>query len=163
MDMNAIILDPPFNVIRASHVVPNVRDPDASARFYTDLIGLVVCDADGDAAYQHWREESRHLVLQHADRARCPRIGMRVRTEQDTDDAKSYYDERGIEARIVAAAFQGRTLHVHDSTAAPLEFVATIKTRPRVLKSMASIAAAAGSVWLLLIVGIFRCAAPRCA
>jgi len=39
---------PPFNITRASHLVFTARDLKASRAFYTEVVGLVVSDENGD-------------------------------------------------------------------------------------------------------------------
>ena len=51
MPLPAPVLDPPFNITRVSHVVLTSHDLDASQRFYSDVLGLVVSDSDKDALY----------------------------------------------------------------------------------------------------------------
>ena len=41
-------LEPPFNITRASHLVLDVRDPAASRRFYTEILGFQVTDVYPD-------------------------------------------------------------------------------------------------------------------
>src|ERR1700744_5061801 len=45
------VFDPPFNIVRSSHVVLDVTDLDASRRFYENAVGLHLEDKDDDAIY----------------------------------------------------------------------------------------------------------------
>ena len=45
------VFDPPFNIIRSSHVVLDVTDLKASRDFYETTVGLHVEDADSSAIY----------------------------------------------------------------------------------------------------------------
>ena len=45
------IFDPPFNIIRCSHVVLDVADLNASREFYENTVGLHVEDRDDKAVY----------------------------------------------------------------------------------------------------------------
>src|SRR5438552_111901 len=67
------IFDPPFNIIRSSHVVLDVVDLNASREFYENNVGLHVEDRDDEAVYLRGSEEHQHhsLVLRKADIAAC--------------------------------------------------------------------------------------------
>ena len=45
MSLPPLVLHPPFNITRISHVVLTSRDLDASCRFYCDVLGLVLTAA----------------------------------------------------------------------------------------------------------------------
>ena len=132
---------PPFNVTRASHAVLHVKDLAKSRAFYVDLIGFVVSDEDKDAIYLRGVAEACHhsLVLKHADTsgAECERVGMRCFTEEDLEKAKSYFEKAGLPAQWVERPYQGKTLHVNDPLGVPLEFCATMVTKPRLVVSFA--------------------------
>jgi len=127
------ILNPPFNITRASHTVLTVRDLAASKAFYTDLVGLVVSDEDADTLWLRGREEACHhsLVLVRGDRPSCPRIGFRVQTDDDILKAKDHFDGIGLDARIVEIPYQGKTLHVADAIGMPVEFTSSMPLRER--------------------------------
>jgi catechol 2,3-dioxygenase len=124
---------PPFDITRASHVVLDARDLAASRRFYEELIGLVVTEADDDVVYLRGVEEACHhsLVLRRADDAACRRIGLRVRREADLETAKTWFEQRGTAAEFVDLPFHGNTLHTTDVAGTPLELVAAMVTVPR--------------------------------
>ncbi len=63
MSLPAPVLDPPFNITRVSHVVLTGRDLDASRRFYSEVLLLVVSDGDKDALYLRGLEEAGHHSL----------------------------------------------------------------------------------------------------
>lgn len=135
--IDELVLKPPFNVTRASHVVLNVRDLEVSKRFYTDLIGLVVSDEDASSVYLRGLEERGHhsLVLKKASDTHCTRIGMRVRCDDDIYKAEEYFALQGKETRIVEVPFQGLTLHVTDHVGVPLELCASMDACERMLKN----------------------------
>ena len=83
------VFDPPFNILRASHVVLDVVDLAASRAFYEITIGLHVEDADADTVYLRGSEEHQHhsLVLRRADTPACARLGFRVGNDGDLDKA----------------------------------------------------------------------------
>jgi len=129
--------NPPFNVTRASHAVLNVKDLGKSRAFYVDLIGFIVSDEDKDALYLRGVAEACHhsLVLRRAGKAEAERVGMRCFTEEDLEKAKSYFEKAGLPAKWVEKPYQGRTLHVNDPLGCPLEFCATMTTKPRLVVS----------------------------
>ena len=108
--------DPPFNIIRSSHVVLDVVDLDASRAFYETTVGLHVEDGDAGAVYLRGSEERQHhsLVLRKAARAACNRLGFKVGNEADLDKAAVFFSENGIACAFAEQPFQGRTLQFTD-------------------------------------------------
>src|SRR6202140_3887888 len=92
------VFDPPFNIIRCSHVVLDVVDLDASRAFYETTVGLHVEDRDDSAVYLRGSEEHQHhsLVLRKADTAACNRLGFQVGNESDLDKAAAFFSDNGI-------------------------------------------------------------------
>ena len=129
--------NPPFNITRASHSVLHVKDLAKSRAFYVDLIGLIVSDEDKDTIYLRGVAEVCHhsLVLKRAGAPQAERVGMRCFTEEDLEKAKSYFEKAGLPAQWVERPYQGRTLHVSDPLGLPLEFCATMTTKPRLMTS----------------------------
>lgn len=132
-----VVLTPPFNVTRASHVVLNVRDLEASKHFYTELAGLVVSDEDASTVYLRGLEERGHhsLVLRKSAEVSCSRIGLRVQTADDIFKAQDYFDSLGAQTQLVEVPFQGLTLHVSDSSGVPLELCASMDPCERLFKT----------------------------
>jgi catechol 2,3-dioxygenase len=62
------VFEPPFNIIRSSHVVLDVTDLTLSRAFYETTVGLHVEDADDKVVYLRAAEEHQHhsLVLRKA-------------------------------------------------------------------------------------------------
>jgi len=141
MQLPTPVLRPPFNVTRASHVVLTVADLAASRRFYEEVIGLVLtAEADGALYYRGIEEACHHsLVLQRAAGTPvCKRIGMRMLSEQDLEDAFASFAELRCAPAWSEVPFQGRTLHVTDPLGTPLEFCARMPVEPRQITSFAS-------------------------
>ncbi|WP_131055491.1 3,4-dihydroxyphenylacetate 2,3-dioxygenase [Raoultella planticola] len=134
--INEIVGQPPFNVTRASHIVLNVRDLEASKHFYRELVGLIVSDEDVSTVWLRGLEERGHhsLVLRKSAQPGCARIGMRVHSEDDVKRARDYFAAQGANAELVEVPWQGLTLHVSDSIGVPLEFCATMEPRERMFK-----------------------------
>src|ERR1700738_3778553 len=108
------IFDPPFNIIRSSHVVLDVVDLNASSEFYENTVGLHVEDRDYRALYLRGSEEHQHhsLVLRKAATAACNRLGFKVGNESDLDKAAAFFSENGIAYTFADTQFQGRTLQI---------------------------------------------------
>ena len=126
------VYKPAFNVTRASHLVSRVRDLEASRAFYCDLLGMVVSDEDATTLWLRGLEEGCHhsLVLKQGEPA-AERVGMRVLTEEDLDLLQAHFAAAGFPTEWIEVPFQGRTLHTTDPAGTPLEFCATMQTRPR--------------------------------
>ena len=131
--------EPPFRITRASHFTLRVRDLEASRRFYCDVVGLVVSDADADTLYLRGVEESAHhsLTLKRAASPSCERVGLRVQTEADLERAAAWFSDRGLPAAYVSRPYQGATLHVADPAGIPLELCASMDQQPRRLADLA--------------------------
>jgi catechol 2,3-dioxygenase len=141
MALPARVLDPPFNITRASHLVLDVTDLDASRRFYTEVLGLIVTAAEDGALYLRGIEESCHhsLVLRRsAGPAVCQRVGLRVLTETDLENAHRVFAESGCDVVWADVAHQGRTLHVCDPFGFRLELCAHMPVEPRYITKFLS-------------------------
>ena len=127
------VLNPPFNITRASHTVLTVFDPAASRDFYVDLCGLVVSDQDSQTVWLRGREENCHhsLVLKKAPRIHCERIGLRVQTEDDIRRAEDHFGAIGVDCAVVDVPHQGLTLHFRDAIGVPVELTASMPLMPR--------------------------------
>lgn len=132
MHLPTPVYKPPFNITRASHLVSRVSDLAASRAFYCDTLGLVVSDEDATTLWLRGIEEACHhsLVLKRGEPA-VERVGMRVLTEEDLDLLQAHFAAAGHPTEWVEVAHQGRTLQTTDPAGTPLEFCATMETRPR--------------------------------
>ncbi|MEZ2127760.1 MULTISPECIES: VOC family protein [unclassified Sinorhizobium] len=130
---------PPFDITRSSHVRLTVRDLAASVHFYTEVLGMVVSDLDGDFAYLRGIEEACHhsLVLVRSDEApSCECVGMRVRSEGDLIRAKGHFESLGGEARFIERPHQGPTLLTSFGPGfPPVELCAWMPILPRLLNN----------------------------
>jgi catechol 2,3-dioxygenase len=130
-----LVLRPPFDVTRASHIVLRVKDLAASRAFYVDTLGLIVSDEDANTIYLRGIEEVCHhsLVLKQAAGAGCERIGMRMRTDEDLELAAAYFRKLDLKVEWLEVPFQRRTFRVVDPFGIHLEFCASMELRPRML------------------------------
>jgi len=134
MAVPSIVLHPPFNITRISHVALTVADIERSRPFYEEVIGLVPTLTTDDCVYYRGVEEACHhsLVLRKSNAApACLRIGLRVLTEADLDKAHAYFQALGCPSGWVEVAYQGKTLHVADPFGTQLEFCARMPVEPR--------------------------------
>src|ERR1700761_4357984 len=92
------VFDPPFNIIRSSHVVLDVVDLGASSEFYENAVGLHVEERSDAAVYLRASEEHQHhsLVLRKAAQAACRRLGFKVGNEEDLDKAAAFFSQNGV-------------------------------------------------------------------
>ena len=133
------IFDPPFNIVRASHVVLGVTDLARSRAFYADIFGLVVEDATAEALYLRGVEERQHhsVVLQKTATASAQAIGFKVGSEEDLNKAAHYFMAKGCAVAFVERPHQGRTLRVVDPFGMPVEFYFKMEQRERLLQQYA--------------------------
>lgn len=137
MALPELVLHPPFNCTRASHVVLTARDLGATRAFYEGALGFVVSDETRDALYLRGLEERSHhsVVFQRSSGpAEVRRIGLRVQTEDDLDKAAAWFAAEGRPTAIVEAPHQSRTLHTSDAAGVPLELCATMTDLPTLLQ-----------------------------
>jgi catechol 2,3-dioxygenase len=130
------VFDPPFNIIRCSHVVLDVTDLDASRAFYEKAIGLHVEDADAEAIYLRGCEESQHhsLVLRKTGTPGCSRIAFKVASEQDLDKAAAFCAKNKLTHAFTEQPFQGRTLAFTDPFGVRIGLYATMEKRPSLMR-----------------------------
>jgi len=130
------IFDPPFNIIRSSHVVLDVTDLKASAEFYENAVGLHVEERGDAAVYLRGSEEQQHhsLVLRKASQAACRRLGFKVGDEEDLDKAAAFFSQNGIAYAFAEQPFQGRTLQFSDPFGFQIELYAAMDKRPHLLR-----------------------------
>ena len=131
------IFDPPFNIVRSSHVRLGVVDLQRSKAFYADTFGLHIEDETPDAIYLRGVEERQHhsLVLQQSAQAVAHQLGFKVGSEDDLDRAAQFFSARGLRHTFVERPYQGRTLHAVDPFGMPLELYFKMETRERLLQN----------------------------
>lgn len=117
------IFDPPFNIVRCSHVTLGVTDLGRSRAFYEGALGLHVEDATKDAIYLRGVEERQHhsLTLKKVDTPFAERLGFKAGSEEDLDKAAHFFKAKGLKHAFVEAPYQGRTLTAVDPFGLPIE------------------------------------------
>ncbi|HHZ09116.1 MAG TPA: 3,4-dihydroxyphenylacetate 2,3-dioxygenase [Rhizobiales bacterium] len=124
MPIPAANLNPPFNIVRLSHVELKVVDLAWSKSYYVDLLGLQVTHEDAGCLHLRAMEERGHhcLILRRADRASVGVLGFKVWSEEDLDRASHWFAARSLPVAWIERPFMGRVLAVRDPWGVPLEF-----------------------------------------
>lgn len=123
MALPPVVLDPPFNILRISHIELNVTDLSASKAFYCDVLGLAVTDETDSRLYLRAMEERSHhcVILVKSDMASVAAMGYRVWSEDDLDKAHAWFSSKGRDVAWIERAYQGRTLRTSDNSGMPIE------------------------------------------
>lgn len=118
------VMNPPFNIVRVSHVEFAVTDLEASRAFYVDCLGMTVTDESSEHIYLRGIEERNHhsILLTRAADPVVRAMGFKVASEEDLDHAAFWFDKKGLRAEFVEQPHQGRTLHAVDPLGMPIEF-----------------------------------------
>jgi catechol 2,3-dioxygenase len=116
-------LNPPFNIVRASHVEFGVRDVGRSRAFYVDCLGYLVTDETPDALYLRAVEERNHhsIVLRKAQEPTAYALGFKLGSEEDIDRAADWFRRQNLPVSFPEVAYQGRTLRTADPFGMPLD------------------------------------------
>jgi catechol 2,3-dioxygenase len=136
MPIGQPITDPPFNIVRVSHVEYGVTDLAHSRAYWVDALGLVVTEETGDALYLRGYEERNHhsVVLRRAAAPTCRALGFKVWSEDDLDKAARWFKAQGLPCGFVERHAQGRTLAAADPFGMPLEFYYAMEPVPSLLQ-----------------------------
>ena len=123
------IFDPPFNIVRCSHVTLGVTDLARSRAFHEGIFGLHVTEATSDAIYLRGLEERQHhsLVLRKAKTPEAQHLGFKVGSEEDLDKAVHFCKAKGLRHAFVERLHQGRTLIFTDPYGLPIELYADME------------------------------------
>ena len=126
MPIREPVFDPPFNVVRASHVELGVRDLARSRAFYVDCLGLLVSDETDEALYLRGVEERNHhsIVLRQSRTADVRALGFKLASEEDLDRAAFWFGRRNLPTSFPDLPHQGGTLRTVDTLGMPLDFYA---------------------------------------
>ena len=130
-------LNPPFNVVRASHVELTVADLARSRAFYVDCLGYLISDEDSGALYLRAVEERNHhsVVLRKGAQAAAHTLGFKVASEEDIDKAAKWFAARDLPVSFPEVPYQGRTLRTADPSGMPLDFYFKMDQRERMLQN----------------------------
>jgi catechol 2,3-dioxygenase-like lactoylglutathione lyase family enzyme len=102
MPVKPPVYDPPFNILRCSHVIYGVTDLAASRAFYVDTLGLIVTEETKDRLYLRGTEERNHhsIELRQTGDPLCYALGLKVASDKDLDLAKVWFEKRGLPAEF---------------------------------------------------------------
>jgi catechol 2,3-dioxygenase len=133
-------LEPPFNVVRASHVEFGVRDLARARAFYVDCLGFLVSAESPDALYLRAVEERNHhsVVLTTAREPTVGALGFKLASEEDIDRAAHWFERSNLPVSFPDVPYQGRTLRTADVCGMPLDFYFRMDQEPRMLQRYAA-------------------------
>jgi catechol 2,3-dioxygenase len=136
MPIRKPVLNPPFNVVRASHVELAVRDLGASRAFYVDCLGYLVTGDTPDALTLRGVEERNHhsIVLRRAREPAVATLGFKLASEEDLDRAAFWFARKALPTSFPEVPFQGRTLRTVDPHGMPLDLYFRMDQAERVLQ-----------------------------
>src|SRR4051812_47481237 len=112
MPIRRPVLDPPFRIVRASHVELGVRDLAAARAFYVDCLGWLVSDESPQALYLRGIEERNHraVTLRRGKDACVHALGFKMASEEDLERAAFWFARKGLPTSFPEIPYQGRTL-----------------------------------------------------
>jgi catechol 2,3-dioxygenase len=124
MPIPSPVFNPPFNIVRVSHVEFGVADLDRSHAFYVECLGYAVSARYPDALHLRAVEERNHhsVILRKKNPGEALAIGFKVTSEDDLDRAQAWFTAQGLANRFIDVPHQGRTLRADDPHGTPLEF-----------------------------------------
>ncbi len=134
MPIPAANLNPPFNIVRLSHVELRVTDLAWSRAFYVDTLGLQVTHEDATHIYLRAMEERGHhcVILKKAEAGSVGVLGFKVWSEEDLDRAEAWFRSRDLPTAWIERPFMGRVLSTRDPMGIPLEFYAKMDRLPSI-------------------------------
>jgi catechol 2,3-dioxygenase len=132
--------DPPFNIVRASHVELGVRDLARSRAFYVDCLGLLATVETADAIYLRAVEERNHhsIVLRQSREPTANALGFKMASEEDLDRAAFWFGRKNLPVSFPELPHQGRTLRTADIFGMPLDLCFRMEQAERVLQKYAT-------------------------
>lgn len=130
------IANPPFNIVRSSHIALGVTDIGRSRAFYEETLGLYVEEATPHTVYLRGMEERQHhsLVLVQSKVPLAHSLGFRAGSDEDLDRAEHWCRANGVKHAFVERAYQGRTLQIIDPWGLPIEIVGRMEMRENLLQ-----------------------------
>ena len=140
MPIRKPVFDPPFNVVRASHVELAVRDL-ARARAFMWIASAIWSAPRSRARSICGRSRSATTIRSCCARPRSPRaqaLGFKVASEEDLDRAAAWFRRRNLPTAFPEVPYQGRTLRTADVTGMPLEFYFKMDQGERMLQRYAA-------------------------
>lgn len=139
MPLPKVVFNPPFNIVRCSHITLGVADLRRSKAFYADTLGLHVEDETAEAVYLRGVEERQHhsLVLRKSATPVAQHLGFKVGSDEDLEKAAHFFKSNGLRHAFVERPYQGRTLHAIDHGGMPIELYFKMEKRENLLQKYA--------------------------
>ena len=141
MPIRKPVFDPPFNVVRASHVELAVRDLARVPRLLCGLPRLSGQRRGARSALPAGGRGAQPPFDRAARGARSPQrqtLGFKVASEEDLDRAAAWFRRRNLPTAFPEVPYQGRTLRTADVTGMPLEFYFRMDQGERMLQRYAA-------------------------
>ena len=140
MPIRKPVVDPPFNVVRASHVELAVRDLARARAFYVDCLGYLVSAETPGTLYLRALEERNHhsIVLRQAKEPSAHTIAFKVASEEDLDRAAFWFGRKNLPTSFPEVPHQGRTLRTADFSGMPIDFYFRMEQAERMLQQYAA-------------------------
>jgi catechol 2,3-dioxygenase len=115
-----------MKIAQAGHAELQVRDLEASKRFFTETMGLFVTEEDSTSVYlRAWQDWEHHtLVLTKGDTSGLVHLGWRVEDPESLDQFARRFEEMGLTYTWVEAGTewgQGRALRFSSVSGVPME------------------------------------------
>jgi catechol 2,3-dioxygenase len=123
MPIRPPVFDPPFHIVRCSHIEYGVTDILRSKEYWVDALGYIVTSEDKDTLYLRGVEEYNHhsVVLKKSAAPDVKAIAFKVFSEEDLDKAHKWLSNEGLSVKWATKPHQGRTLLFDDPTGIPVE------------------------------------------
>jgi catechol 2,3-dioxygenase len=136
MPIRKPVPNPPFGVVRVTHVELGVRDLARSRAFYVDTLGYLVTAETRDALYLRAIEERNHhsIVLKKSKEPTAQVVSFKVASEEDLDRAAFWFGRKSLPTSFPEVPYQGRTLRTTDPFGMPVEFFFRMDQVPSVLQ-----------------------------
>ena len=128
MPIQPVVLHPPFNIVRVSHVEYTVTDLARCRAYWVDALGFIATEQTAEALYLRGLEERNHhcVVLRRGDAPSVRALGFKVYEPEDLERAAHWFRARGLAAEFAETPHQGRTLRATDPFGMKLEFYAAM-------------------------------------
>ena len=136
MPIRKPVPNPPFSIVRASHIEYGATDLSRAKAYWVDALGYLVADESAQALYLRGLEERNHhsVVLRKSPDPHIKTLGFKLASEEELDKAARFFGERQLPHRFVEKPFQGRTLATADPLGMPLEFYFAMDQLPCMLQ-----------------------------
>jgi catechol 2,3 dioxygenase len=115
-----------MKVARHGHAELQVKDMEASKRFFTETMGLFVSEEDSNSVYlRAWQDFDHHtLVLRKGDTSALLHMGWQVENPESLDQYARHFEQVGLPYKWVEAGVehgQGKALRFDTPSGLPME------------------------------------------